>query len=325
MRQPTRGGSLTTPHTALRAALLLAALALPSLTVSAAGDGNAIPSKLAAQSLLLAGGQHGTSMVVAGERGHILHSRDSGHNWQQAQVPSRVLLTGLYLLDEKTGWAVGHDATILKTEDGGKQWRKLFSDPEAEAPLLDIWFGDARHGIAIGAYGLMYRSDDGGESWQRHQVNGEDDYHLNQISQGKDGTLYIAAEAGMVYRSEDGGESWQTLDSPYHGSLFGTLPIDGESLFLYGLRGHLFRSSDRGATWQPVATGTTAMITGALRRGSQCLFTGLSGVLLLDEGCDGQGLVLQQLPGREGLAAALASDKGELVLLGEHGIMRHKP
>ncbi len=283
-----------------------------------------IPARLAVHSLLLGGSQTQGTMLAVGERGHILFSRDQGHNWQQAQVPTRALLTAVYLHDQQLGWAVGHDATILKTDDGGQHWRQVFSAVEEQAPLLDIWFSDRNRGIAIGAYGLMYVSEDGGEQWQQVWINDEDDFHLNHLNQTDDGTLFIAAEAGMIYRSTDKGTSWETLDSPYHGSFFGSLDV-GKNLFIYGLRGHLLLSQDQGDSWVNIDTGTTAMLTSAIKMNNHCIFSGLGGILLIDEDCDGKGLKLQQRPGREGISDLLISDHKEIILVGDHGVMRYKP
>ena len=56
------------------------------------------------------------------------------------------------------------------------------------------------------------------------------DYHLNHIARSGTGRLYIAAEAGTIYRSDDDGQTWISLPSPYHGSFFGTLPLENDSL-----------------------------------------------------------------------------------------------
>jgi len=265
-------------------------------------------------------------MIAVGQRGHILYSEDQGHNWHQANVPTRAMLAGVFFLDEIRAWAVGHDATIIKSSDGGRSWQMSYRAPQEEAPLLDVWFKDQNNGFAIGAYGLFLETDDGGESWQKRWISEEDDFHLNQISVAADGTLYIAAESGVVYRSDDGGENWISLNTPYHGSFFGTLSLDATRLFIFGLRGHLFSSDDKGETWRNITTNTTAMLTSALRTAdNRCIIAGLSGVLLIDHGCDGEALQLIQRPDRSGISALLSSDNGELVLIGEAGITRFKP
>lgn len=300
--------------------LLLSNIALNPVYATEA----AIQAPLAISSLLLDGDQHHQQMVAVGERGHILVSQDKGHHWQQAQVPTRALLTAVHLHDQQLGWAVGHDATILKTVDGGHTWRQVFSAPEEEAPLLDVWFRDTNEGFAIGAYGLMYTSSDGGEHWQRAFINDEDDFHLNHLSQASDDTLYIVAEAGMVYRSDDGGKNWKHLESPYPGSFFGSL-VTNNRIYIFGLRGHLFMSQDRGETWTRIPTHTDSMLTSAVKFKGSCIFSGLGGVLLIDAQCNGQDLITQHRPGREGISDLLVSDQDELVLIGEFGVQRYRP
>ncbi len=79
----------------------------------------ATESALASQSLLLDISPIGQEQLVAvGQHGHILLSSD-GEQWQQANVPVQSTLTSVYFLNDLLGWAVGHDATILHSQDGG--------------------------------------------------------------------------------------------------------------------------------------------------------------------------------------------------------------
>ena len=147
--------------------LLIVAM-LPAASIQA--DDTSTMAKLAGQSMLLDGVSRENVMAVVGERGHVLMSSD-GKSWQQIIVPTRTTLTGVYFRDKQNGWAVGHDAAILRTTDGGKQWQKVYNDPEGESPLFDVWFRDEKHGIAIGAYGLYLVSEDGGASWDVSELD----------------------------------------------------------------------------------------------------------------------------------------------------------
>ncbi len=60
--------------------------------------------------------------------------------WTQAKEQTRQLLTSVFFVDDQHGWAVGHDAQILASEDGGVTWTKQFEDLKRESPLLDVWF-----------------------------------------------------------------------------------------------------------------------------------------------------------------------------------------
>ena len=145
-----------------------------------ANAAEAVKAPLAVESLLLDGAVAGSRLVVVGERGHILVSTDDGASWTQAEVPTRVLLTAVHMHDEHTGWAVGHDAVILRTGDGGETWTLVHQAPEEELPLLDVWFRDERTGFAVGAYGYFLATEDGGETWTPRTIS-EDDFHLNAL------------------------------------------------------------------------------------------------------------------------------------------------
>ncbi len=282
----------------------------------------AVEAPLAAESLLLDGAAAGSRLVVVGERGHVLVSTDNGASWRQARVPVRVLLTAVHMHDERTGWAVGHDAVILRTEDGGDTWRLVHRAPEEERPLLDVWFRDGRTGFAVGAYGYFLATTDGGDTWTARAVSEEDDFHLNALVPAGPRRLFIAAEAGTVYRSDDGGGTWRVLPSPYAGSWFGALVLDEGRVLLFGLRGRLFRSEDAGESWTRVDTATHATLTDAVRVGAdRVLITGLEGTFLTSRD-GGRSVSPGRLPSRQGISAALPLDDGGVLLIGEFGVRR---
>ena len=303
------------------AVLLLAFTSRALLVASEPAAEAAIQAPLAPRSLLTDGAAVGRRCVVVGERGHILVSRDGGESWHQVEVPTRTLLTGVWMHDERLGWAVGHDEVILRTRDGGESWELVHSAPDNERPLLDVWFADSERGLALGSYGALLTTADGGATWESGFA-GEDDFHLNQVARAPDGTLYLAAEAGHLYRSDDTGATWQPLASPYEGSFFGVLPLADGALLAFGLRGHLFRSEDRGATWRQLDTGSEATLTSALELpGGRVVVAGMAGVLL--ESADGgRSFALRELADRKGAAAVLPRPDGGFLLLGEGGIRR---
>ena len=312
-------------------ALLLVVTVLP---IAAQDDGDlSIIAPLARGSLLLDGAARDGLAVAVGERGHVLVSRDQGRTWDQKQVPTVSLLTAVYLHDGELGWAVGHDAVILRTRDGGESWERVHYAPDEERPLLDVWFRDETNGFAIGAYGFFLVTEDGGDTWTPREIatveEEEDDfygggfeYHLNHLSNPGEGRLFIAAEAGTVYRSEDGGETWLSLPSPYEGSFFGSLPLGGDTLLLFGLRGHLYRSEDGGETWSLLESSTTAMLTDGIRlQNGTVVVAGLSGTLLVSRD-GGLTFTLIQREDRLGISSILQTDDGGLILIGEGGVRR---
>ena len=230
------------------------------------------------------------------------------------------MLTAVHMHDARLGWAVGHDATILRTVDGGDTWQSVHHAPEEERPLLDVLFFDAKKGLAVGAYGYLLSTEDGGESWTSGQA-GDDDFHMNAVTSAA-GVLYVGAEAGVARRSADRGTSWMTLEPPYFGSWFDATALDADTVILVGLRGHMFRSDDGGSRWTRTPTGTTATLTSIQHTGSgRIIVTGLDGVLL-ESRDGGRSVSLQSLPDRSGISGALPLSGGGLLLIGEFGVRR---
>lgn len=285
-------------------------------------------SAQATQSLLIDATHAGKRLVVVGDRGHILFSDDQGNTWTQARVPTRQLLTAVFFLDDKRGWAVGHDAQILASTDGGATWSKQFEDLAREAPLLDVAFTDAQHGFAVGAYGAFLETTDGGQHWQdvAERLDNPDQLHLNAITQVREAGLFIVGEQGGMYRSADNGQRWTKVQGPYEGSLFGVIgTAQPRTLLAFGLRGNLFRSTDFGDTWQPIE----------LKAARGELQFGLASATLLDDGTvvlvgnggsvlrstdDGRRFTVYNRADRIALSGVSAAGEGGLLLVGQGGV-----
>lgn len=270
----------------LRLVLLTVLLTSNINTVSADTDMSSSIQPLAVHSLVLDSTLKADTAVAVGERGHLFVFDD---NWQQRPSPTQAHLTKVFLLDDKLGWAVGHDATVLHTQDSGLSWQVQMSSPEIEKPLMDVLFFDELNGIAIGAYGMFYRSKDGGNTWEPEfhgellfeediayleDLKAEDEAlylserstllpHFNRVVPLDDSRLLMVGELGLAAVSEDKGISWQRLDFPYDGSLFNAL-VTSKGVYVMGLRGHLFKSEDGANSWQEIALPIQSTLNGGL-------------------------------------------------------------
>lgn len=290
--------------------------------------------KLAANGLMLDVANSGKHLFVVGDRGTVLVSNNA-RDWAQVQTPVRSALTGVDFADQETGYAVGHDAVILKTSDGGKSWELQNFQPELEKPFLSVLALDADNVLAIGAYGLMYRTSDGGGSWNEVDAPAilEEELHLNAISRLSDGSLLVVGEQGTMGHSSDGGLSWTRVESPYDGSLYGALPSGPTGALIYGLRGNVYRSDDvKKGQWSQVDLGTVSSFFGgtSLDDGSIAL-VGLAGkALRLDSSgtvtpiqvtrlqTDANGVTSDKEV--TGSFAAATSWAGRLIVVGELGV-----
>ncbi len=131
-------------------------------------------------------------------------------------------LNATHFVDSQTGWAVGDNATILHTSDGGQTW--VHQTAPTDCSLQGVFFLDEKQGWAVGRVPLPYlqrcrgvvlRTDDGGRTWLKENVD----------------TLPALKKV------------W--FQSPKAGFAIG----DGSSLFPSGF----FFSSNGGRSWNPVA------------------------------------------------------------------------
>lgn len=297
----------------------------------------------AAQNRLLDVAVAGSRLVAVGEQGVILISEDARH-WQQVKAPVNVMLTRLRFTDAQNGWALGYDATILRTADGGGTWTVQHYDAEGRA-LYDLLFLDAQHGLAVGAYGSFFETTDGGRTWARRESDlSALGMHFNAILKLGDGSLFIAGERGLMARSVDAGASWQVLDFPYAGSIFGVLPRGDKGALAFGMRGNVFAALDVSqcrpmdiAAWDPYARESIEdpariaalgwrrldnpvreSLFGALPTTTGAVLVGVNGTAVqLDT--SGGALAPLATPATETLAR-VAAFKGRLIGVGRRGV-----
>lgn len=303
-----------------------------------------VKAPLASQSLLLDIATIAQDkLIVVGQHGHILVSTD-GQNWQQSSVPIQSTLTDVFFYDENLGWAVGHDATILHSKDGGLTWEVQLYQPKLEKPLLNIVFKTHLEGIAIGAYGLLFRTVDGGQTWKSEfhtefllpddaeylaelKLEDEEAYldeassilpHFNRLM--LDGrTLYMVGEIGLIAKSNDFGRKWQLLDEVYLGSFFDIARTMKGNLLVAGLRGHVFRSLKNGTPWQQRETNSMALINDIVLTNDDRIFLLGNNGTLLESNDDGQNYRLRnQKDGKALIAGVWFNNK--LIVVSDIGV-----
>lgn len=289
---------------------------------------HAMKSDLASQALLLDVVSLQGKLLAVGAHGHVITSVDGGVTWVQAKdVPTRNTLTSVSFIDNDNGIAVGHDMTILRTEDGGVSWDLAYNDRTAELPLLAVIHVTADHVLAFGAFSTVLESRDGGKSWDERLLSeeAEDDYHLNDAFKGASGAIYVPAEFGNVYRSKDGGETFEPLQTPYEGSFWGGTVLADDSIIVWGMRGNAFVSRDQGESWTKAKTNTDRSISGGTQiADGRVVLTGLSGLVLVST--DGAKTFTEFVrEDRKSFAqASVGPDENTVMLYGEPGVKPFK-
>lgn len=264
-------------------------------------------------------------IVAVGDRGNVIYSDDEGESWETGRTPVDVMLTSVCFADgQKTGWAVGHDAVVLTTSDGGATWSQQYSDPlggdepeggageEEEfsddiydddiysddpygeeaafgpdtsgAPLLDIWCDTPEHIVAVGGFGYLLESTDGGASWEKRM---------------------------------------SAIDNPDGWHLYAIEPVpDSEgTVMIAGERGTLFRSRDYGNSWERLESPYEGSYFGATAaRGEAVLVYGLQGNVWLsrDRGESWQRI---KTGVSRGINGGTVLPDGTILLVGSSGVL----
>lgn len=247
----------------------------------------AIQAPLADESLLLDVVSHDDGYVVVGSRGHVLLSSD-GREWRQAQaVPVQSTLTRVESLGRRL-WAVGHDAVIISSSDGGENWFIQSWDPEAQEPLLDVLFLNPNEGFAVGAYGRYMTTVDGGINWEVGRLT-------DRVTSEAIDWAAVARQQGSVetvpeeFQEDDGNGSPE--DEVNKGCyefgechLNALLHLGDGRMMIAAEAGYGFRSRDEGETWEAFRFPYPGSMFGLLEQRGCVVAFGLRGHI--QKSCD---------------------------------------
>lgn len=132
------------------------------------------------------------------------------------------LLHGVAVLDESNATAVGMNATIIRTTDGGASWTPQYIGALDEN-LAAVSFGDTNTGVAVGwgntppVYpGLIVRTTDGGAGF------------------------------GTILRTTNGGANWTRQVSGTRSGLWAVSFVGADSGTAIGTNGTILRTNTGG-------------------------------------------------------------------------------
>jgi photosystem II stability/assembly factor-like uncharacterized protein len=129
------------------------------------------------------------------------------------------------------GWAVGRDATIVRTTDGGKHWKRQHYAPGGPSLVSVCFCRDGLHGWTVGEQGTIFRTTNGGHTW--HLVV---DFTAPDPSADLTSVKFVNATTGWicggrafspvipdlvpwggVWRSTNGGRTWSAPTATFYG------------------------------------------------------------------------------------------------------------
>lgn len=206
----------------------------------------------------------GKDVWVCGNRGMISHSSDHGYEgtWNLQQTPvNNLFLESIWFTDENNGWAVGRNAAILYTKNGGSTWN-TYKSP-VNVFFSRVFFTDNSNGYILGMQrdannsGVVLKTTNAGKSWAIHN------FKTNaQIISGMyfydSQNGWICGDGGFISHTIDGGISWEKQQWANKGgnyNLFDIHFVSRNEGWACGSKGLLYHTIDGGNNWQRIDIG----------------------------------------------------------------------
>ncbi|HSV71541.1 MAG TPA: YCF48-related protein [Methylibium sp.] len=215
---------------------------------------------------------------LAGTAGRVLLSRDDGLSWERQATPTADGLQDIAAWTADKAVAVGNNAAIVYTTDGGRKWLNAVAPRNAVAnKLLRVRVDGGESAWAVGEGGSVLVSRDGGATWVG-VGKGEDVAWNDVLTFGAH--VLIAGEFGQLRRSGDAGKSWQSVRSGAQTSLMGLARDDAGQILAVGVNGTVIASGDDGVTWQARPSPTREHLFAVTWQSGVWTVVGDKGVLL---------------------------------------------
>ena len=241
----------------------------------------------------------GVTLYAGTEPVSLFRSDDEGRSWRELPAigrvpgtekwsfppPPHIAHTKSFCFDPRdadTFYAAIEQGALLKTTDGGRNWRELASYYRPE----DRWYRDIHRVVMAPSdpdklymtTGMgLYVSADAGESWEQlteltfrigypdHLVISPADERVMFMSgAGEDPSAWRSTRKarGTATRSRDGGRSWQPADRGLHQSERPNIEAmclashpGGFALFAANTDGEVYCSEDGAESWTRIAVG----------------------------------------------------------------------
>src|SRR5687768_6969037 len=210
----------------------------------------------------------------------VLLSMPASAQWIKQTVNTTAGFRGLSVVNEKIIWASGTGGTVIKTANGGKNWRVITVPSAEKLDFRDVEAFDANTAYVLsignGESSRIYKTTDGGATWKLQFTNKNEKAFFDAIACWDVKNCIAMSDPVenhyLLISTTDGGATWKQIVSnemPPAREGEAAFAASGTCLIAHGTStaflvtggegAHVFRSDDRGKTW---SFAETAIING---------------------------------------------------------------
>lgn len=198
-------------------------------------------------------------IVVTGNDGVLLTSRDNGVTWRRQPLNSTASFLALDVCPDNSFIALTFNNQIWHGNTQASHWTP-HALPSQEQMMTAACAPDGSWWTA-GSFTTIQYSSDQGESWDETSLY--EDAIINNLQFLNQDQAIATGEYGMVLRTDDGGLNWDYAgylpDEFYaHTSYFHSM----DEGWVGGLNGFIYHTTDGGQNWEQMSTDTNAPVFG---------------------------------------------------------------
>ena len=193
---------------------------------------------------------------VSTYNGGLYKTTDSAKSWTALNSTTTLPILDIYFTDSQVGFAVGGlnfcggtgcippGGFILKTTDGGKSWKNIFT-PTDKVEITSVYFVNASLGFCVGD-NVVFKTTNGGQTWSEQKINNLGG-KMMQIKFTISRNGFIVCLFGKILVTADGGATWQ-IKSPNGNIGYYAISEKDGSVFVCG-QGKIIKSTNGGDSW----------------------------------------------------------------------------
>ncbi|NQV73925.1 oxidoreductase [bacterium] len=201
----------------------------------------------------------------------------SNPTWERQYDDSTSMFIGIHAVTENVVWAAGSNGRVVRTTDGGTNWKTMFVPGADSVQFRDVHAFDADNAFVLsignGPDSRIYKTTDGGETWNMSFQNPDPNAFFDCFSfwDTQRGFAFSDSFEGefTLIETNDGGTSWSRIDPTIvpdaragegafaaSGTCVQTM-AGGHGFFATGASAvdtRVIRTSDFGASWSEALT-----------------------------------------------------------------------